>query len=81
VPDYEEEDPEYKERCFRLDYRFKIGPELTWLWQKCKEQKNHAEQPADELPRISPSPFQIVSRCAQSAKQQTNKRQAEKQKC
>ena len=70
--DYEEQDPEQKERCFRLDYRFEIGPELTWPWQKCEEQKEHAEQPAEELPRISQSPFQIVSCGAQGAKHQTN---------
>ena len=57
VRDYEEQDPEHKEHCFRLHYRFETGPGLTWPWQKCEEQKEHAEQPADELPRISPSPF------------------------
>ena len=57
----EEQDPEDKERCFRLDDGFEIGPELTWPWQKCEKQQEHAEQPAGELPRIFPSPFQIVS--------------------
>jgi hypothetical protein len=70
--DYEEQDPEHKERCFGLDYRFEIRPELTWPWQKGEEQKEHAEQPADELPRISQNPFQIVSCGAQGAKHQTN---------
>src|SRR5262249_39207617 len=43
VRDYEEQDPEHKEHFFRLDYRFEIGLELTWPWQKCEEQKEHAE--------------------------------------
>src|ERR1044072_2879293 len=72
VRDYKKQDPKHKERCFWLDYRFEIGPELTFPRQECEEQKDHAEQPANKLPRISPSPFQIVSCCAQGAKQQTN---------
>jgi hypothetical protein len=80
VRDYEEQDPEHKERCFRLDYRFEIGPALTWPWQKCEEQKKHAEQPAEQLPRISPSPFQIVSYGAQGTKHKTNSGQAQKYK-
>ena len=50
VRNCEEQDPKQEERCFRLEYRFEIGPELTWRGQECEEQKHHAEQPADDLP-------------------------------
>ena len=63
----EEQDPEHKERRFRLDDGFEIGPELTWSWQKCEKQKQHAKQPSDRLPEISPGRFAVVRRASPGA--------------
>ena len=36
---------------------------ITLSWQKSQQQKEHAEQPTDRLPHISPSRFPVVRRC------------------
>ena len=69
------------------DYKVKVKQPITLFWAlsqilnwrlahlalaKMREAKRTCKQPTGGLPRISQSPFQIVSRCAQSAKNQTN---------
>jgi hypothetical protein len=44
-----------------------------WALQKSKQQKEHAKQPADQLPQISPSGFLVMRRGAYGADRQTDK--------
>ena len=72
VRDYKEQDPEEKECCFGFYKRLETGRQATGIWQKGTKQEEHAKQPPDRLPGVSPSQFPVVRRASPGADNQTN---------
>jgi hypothetical protein len=69
---YKEQDPEYKERCFWLYQKLETRRETFATGQESRQQKKHAKQPTDRMPRISPSGFPVVRHASPGANHDGN---------
>src|SRR5580765_4290997 len=71
VREYKKQDPKEKECCFWLCQRRETAGQLPRACCKSSKQKEHAEQPPDRLPWVSPTRFTIMRRAAHDTDYQT----------
>src|SRR4249919_3229123 len=79
VRDYKKQDAKDKERCSWTCQRLITASQHPRACCKSSKQKEHAEQPPDRLPWVSPTPVTIMRGSANDANNQTDDRQDEQQ--
>ena len=70
VRDYKKQDPKEKECCFWICQRLETASQFPRACRKSSKQKEHAEQPPDRLPWVSPTRFTIMRGAGKNTNQQ-----------
>ena len=65
--DYKKQDPKEKERCFGVCQGSETASQLPRACCKSSKQKEHAKQPPNWLPRVSPTRLTIMRGSANDA--------------